>query len=395
MTVAKGYTNFNWQLRMLKQQTDCCGGQPAIPSLCYCSTIDSPFDPDALINSISGTDPSGTPFVIVAGISLWLPNFDTDLKTIIDAQLGSNVIVTLTHITDTRWRLCINNLPQGYTFTTWEISIGGGTDDLIFSQADNCDLIPGRAFLEMEFFSEFGEPFSSMVDPTDVTEWNAFYGFSCTNVTVLPPNPFTGRTTVYLYGAVYRGTQLLAADFAGDNVYMIADGGEFIATVEASCFNGLQIEVFTSTYLPVIENNTFRTSRLTIINCPNTVTIQNDAFNSTFLLATYNFPSVTSIGANAFENTYGLLNIIFEEAVTIDSSAFAYTLGDNLNITEILLPACTTLGPTVGDDSVFSGIIGSTISATFNSSLATNNAGNPDGDIQYLEANDTITITYV
>jgi hypothetical protein len=56
---------------------------------------------------------------------------------------------------------------------------------------------------------------------------------------------------------------------------------------------------------------------------------------------------------------------------------------------------CEDLGGSVGDDSVFNGIIGETITLTIAASRETCNGGNPDGDIVYLSANNTATINYV
>jgi len=44
---------------------------------------------------------------------------------------------------------------------------------------------------------------------------------------------------------------------------------------------------------------------------------------------------------------------------------------------------------------VFNYINGNTIDLTIPSSLMTCNGGNPDGDIQYLQTNNTVTITTV
>jgi hypothetical protein len=44
---------------------------------------------------------------------------------------------------------------------------------------------------------------------------------------------------------------------------------------------------------------------------------------------------------------------------------------------------------------VFDGIIGNIITLTVPLALMTCNGGNPDGDIQYLQANNTVTIITV
>jgi hypothetical protein len=68
---------------------------------------------------------------------------------------------------------------------------------------------------------------------------------------------------------------------------------------------------------------------------------------------------------------------------------------DCTSLTSISLPSCTILGESVENNQVFSNIVGITISLTIPASLMTCNSGNPDGDIQYLQANNTVTITQV
>jgi len=81
------------------------------------------------------------------------------------------------------------------------------------------------------------------------------------------------------------------------------------------------------------------------------------------LLATVNLPGVTTIVDGCFNNCDSL--------------------------TTITLPACTSLGSTTGDDGVFAGISGNTISLTIPTALVT------DGDVVALQAVNTVTITAV
>lgn len=65
------------------------------------------------------------------------------------------------------------------------------------------------------------------------------------------------------------------------------------------------------------------------------------------------------------------------------------------SISIIKLNSCTSLGPSVLDNSIFLSTTGQTITLTIPSALMTCNGGNPDGDIQYLQANNTVTIVTV
>jgi len=92
------------------------------------------------------------------------------------------------------------------------------------------------------------------------------------------------------------------------------------------------------------------------------------AYNAT--LTTVNLPAAVNFsGTRNFENAgFIISNITFN------------------------LSACTQLGNTVGNNNVFNGVAGKNITLTIPASLMTCNSGNPDGDIQNLQANNTVTI---
>jgi hypothetical protein len=79
----------------------------------------------------------------------------------------------------------------------------------------------------------------------------------------------------------------------------------------------------------------------------------------------------------------------------VDGYSFMGSCTDVDNIT-IYIPSCASIGNTVLDNSVFSSAFGSkTITLTVPASRMTCNSGAPDGDIQYLQANNTVTIVTV
>lgn len=82
-----------------------------------------------------------------------------------------------------------------------------------------------------------------------------------------------------------------------------------------------------------------------------------------------NLPNCTKVGRESFSNCLSLVNLY--------------------------LPSCSNLGPTVGDNGVFSSIGGNNITLTIPTALMTADAGNPDGDIVDLQANNTVTIVTV
>lgn len=76
-------------------------------------------------------------------------------------------------------------------------------------------------------------------------------------------------------------------------------------------------------------------------------------------------------------------------------SADSYSFGSCTGLTELKLNRCASLGGSVDDNYVFDSTLGTTIALTVPSALMTNNGGNPDGDIAYLQANNSVTVTQV
>jgi len=90
-----------------------------------------------------------------------------------------------------------------------------------------------------------------------------------------------------------------------------------------------------------------------------------------------------------------LINVNLPAATSF--TGIRHFAGAGFNGTNITfnLPSCTQLGQTVLANSVFSDITGKVITLTIPASLMTCNSGNPDGDIQFLQANNTVTIVTV
>jgi len=109
--------------------------------------------------------------------------------------------------------------------------------------------------------------------------------------------------------------------------------------------------------------------------------------------------SVLSIGAYSLANNE-ILNVIKLPALTsIDDVTSFTSSGTGVDVyATVYLPNCTSLGPTVGDDNVFLNVFtfgGATVTLTVPAILMTCNAGNPDGDIQYLQSTNTVVIVTV
>ena len=130
---------------------------------------------------------------------------------------------------------------------------------------------------------------------------------------------------------------------------------------------------------------------LTSLSIPNLVTVGDNGFDKNESLTSINFPLLENIGIAGFSNLDNVSSINFPSVTSVGNACFS----NCFLLTSINLSSCTSLGSTVGDNFVFSGVTGNTITLTVPSALMTADAGNPDGDIVYLQANNTVTIVTV
>jgi hypothetical protein len=190
-----------------------------------------------------------------------------------------------------------------------------------------------------------------------------------------------------------------------------------LINIGAICFRSCQL--LTTINLPslqIIQNNIFQEgpfdqcTSLTTINIPNLTSAGDNCFNNSSSLTTINLPNLTTAGDFCFYFCTSLTTIDLPNLTTASSGCFynclslttidlpkLTTAGDAFfnncsSLTTINIPSCTDLGGTVGDDGVFGSITGNTITLTVPPVLMTCDGGSPDGDIQYLQANNTVTI---
>lgn len=128
--------------------------------------------------------------------------------------------------------------------------------------------------------------------------------------------------------------------------------------------------------------------KLTTLNLPSLITAGDGCFGGCDVITTISLPSLTSCGYGCFSSCANLTTVNLPQLQTVGGACFI----NSNSLTTISLPACTDLGGTVGNDFVFQPITGNTITLTVPAALMTCNSGNPDGDIQYLQANNTVTI---
>ena len=104
----------------------------------------------------------------------------------------------------------------------------------------------------------------------------------------------------------------------------------------------------------------------------------------------FEFPLLTTILNRAFTSCTAT-EFILPAATTLGVRVFASCTG----VTKIYIPSVTDLGGSTGNNEVFLSISGRTIELTVPAALMTCNGGNPDGDIQTLQAANTVTIVTV
>ena len=123
----------------------------------------------------------------------------------------------------------------------------------------------------------------------------------------------------------------------------------------------------------------------------NLLTMGNAVFNACPSLVTVSLPLVDSAGASAFNTCLNLQTVYIPSVLSVGAACFNACN----SITDIDLSSCTNLGGSVLDNNVFAAIFGQTINLTIPIGLMTCNGGLPDGDIQYLQVHNTVTIITV
>lgn len=229
-------------------------------------------------------------------------------------------------------------------------------------------------------FSNILEVDAIVGDSSNVADWNTYfdlptYGTSFTSVSV------TGDE-VKLFG----GSNIIMKESLFDQADSL---GTYLVEVDDVAGSIIELE-----YDALGYDNYDGCRNVTLVNLP-AVTIAGDyAFNYCGDLAsssTYSLPSLVTAGTACFYGVNSLSSISLPLMTSIGNFGF----GSCLQLTNISIPSCVNLGSTVGDNTVFGSISGNTIILTVPSALMTADAGSPDGDIVYLQSNNTVTIVTV
>lgn len=150
----------------------------------------------------------------------------------------------------------------------------------------------------------------------------------------------------------------------------------------AGCTN---LANLTAPLVTIVRNGAFTGCGLTTIDFPDCITIEDAGLSGMPNLTSLNLPNVVTVGDDGMSFYDILTTLNLPSCTTVSVNAFRF----NLSLTVLGLPVCSDLGGTTGDDLVFNGITGQTITFT----LLTATAG--DTDVTILQANNSVTLILV
>jgi membrane-associated phospholipid phosphatase len=209
------------------------------------------------------------------------------------------------------------------------------------------------------------------------------------------------------------GTPFTSVSISGNIVSLI---GATNITIKNELFyfnNGSQDSVLEivdiSGVVTVLEGGAFLDCyALNYVILNGVITAGDSAFNSCNSINTLKLPLLQTAGDYCFVSIDGVPNYNFPNLVTAGTFTFAgsgvqfllpklvsignYGFNNTMPIYNIYLPSLENMGNTTGYDHVFDSIAGQNITLTIPAALMTCNGGLPDGDIQYLQANNSVTI---
>ena len=237
---------------------------------------------------------------------------------------------------------------------------------------------------------------------SNVSDWNTFFDLP------VKGTPFTSVTVTGNKVTLFGGSGITFRDYVfGDNVPTEDCLLEVVDNV--GCIIACEDGVFSDC------NTGFGCYGITKIHLSACVTLGKEVFADCLVLVDLNLPltSYTALGDYCFQNCAELINLNFSSLISAGDGCFSNCSGlvspdfSSLisagvscfeHCTELInldLSSCTSLGTTTGNDNVFRFIIGNIITLTVPVALMICNGGAPDGDIAYLQANNTVTVIQV
>ena len=260
-----------------------------------------------------------------------------------------------------------------------------------------CNPSPGPTLPLRMLFLNILEVEAIVGDVNNVANWNTFFNLPALG------GPFTSVSVTDNEVKLYGGFNIkIKPD-------LMFNQGDFIIELDdqAGCVTSVGGGAFAYA------------TALTTVNLPECTIVygyqdapSDDAggFGDCTNLVNLNIPKLTTLGSYGFSNCSSMAEINFPSLITAEfMSLYLWTSATSINLPNLIsigssalygtysvssinLSSCTNLGGTVENNSVFNFISGNTITLTIPSALMTCNSGNPDGDIQYLQANNTVTI---
>jgi hypothetical protein len=226
----------------------------------------------------------------------------------------------------------------------------------------------------------------------NINNWNIAFG--------LPENgnPFNGvsivNTTINLSNA--GKINLPFAIFNNiNNINQVIDEGVILEVGGLAFGSTYGLSKFHSLSATNILGGAFADSSfLTDVSLPNAKYFGNGVFDSCVYMTSIYLPKAKHLGFSCCGNLIRIETMDFPMVIEIEDFCFQRT-GSTSNSFSLKIPSCVKLGSSVGNNNVFDYVSGISIDLTIPSALMTCNEGNPDGDIQYLQANNTVTIIEV
>lgn len=228
-----------------------------------------------------------------------------------------------------------------------------------------------------------------VADAASVSDWNTFFDLPTYG------SPFTSVEVVGNMVRLIGGSGITIKDmlfFENLNLLSVLKGIEIVSVGIAGfgyCDNLTEISL-----LSVAESgqNSFAiNSALEVLNFPQLITAGDGSFSSNQSVNSMNFPLLRVAGSQCFNGLSVNSVFNFPSLLSCGDNCFASCIA----ATNFYLPLCADIGSTTGYNEVFMGITGQTITLTIPAALMTCNGGAPDGDIQWLQSNNTVTIVTV
>ncbi len=225
----------------------------------------------------------------------------------------------------------------------------------------------------------------------------------CTALTTVSHSQFPAITTVG-YASFVQCSNITSVSLANVtsigfesfyyNTNLVTVSMPSLTVASDYSFAGCKIGNITLGSLTTLGVQCFLGNPLTTFSFPLLTTLGVQCFaNCTQLtsVTSANLPSLTSTANSAFQGCSGMTTVNLPTVTLIP----LFTFRECNSLTTINISGCTNLGGGVNNNNVFLNITGKTITLTVKAALMTNNGGNPDGDIQYLQANNTVTVVQV